>query len=113
QEWFAQSFAAPTPAQMAAWEAIERGDDTLVVAPTGSGKTLAAFLSAIDRLALPRPADGPTDRAAQAPPGSPPRRAGTPLPCRAPPTDRPIGRPRLRRARRPGGRAHACCTCHR
>ena len=77
QEWFAESFAAPTPAQMAAWEAIERGDDTLVVAPTGSGKTLAAFLSAIDRLALPRPADGPTDRAAQAPPGSPPRRAGT------------------------------------
>src|SRR5699024_3657386 len=74
QEWFADSFAAPTPAQVAAWEAIQRGDDTLVVAPTGSGKTLAAFLSAIDRLALPRPADGPTDRAAGAPKA---RTAGT------------------------------------
>ncbi|MGO1409190.1 MAG: ATP-dependent helicase [Brachybacterium sp.] len=62
QEWFAESFAAPTPAQVAAWEAIERGDDTLVVAPTGSGKTLAAFLTAIDRLALPRPRTGPTGR---------------------------------------------------
>jgi ATP-dependent Lhr-like helicase len=49
--WFTESFEAPTPAQAEAWEAIERGDDTLVVAPTGSGKTLAAFLTAIDRLA--------------------------------------------------------------
>ena len=36
--WFEESFDAPTPAQAAAWEAIDRGDDTLVVAPTGSGK---------------------------------------------------------------------------
>lgn len=49
--WFAESFEAPTPAQAAAWEAIEQGEDTLVIAPTGSGKTLAAFLTAIDRLA--------------------------------------------------------------
>ena len=57
--WFAESFEAPTPAQAAAWEAIERGEDTLVVAPTGSGKTLAAFLTAIDRLAgTPAPAAG-------------------------------------------------------
>ncbi|MGO3507409.1 MAG: DEAD/DEAH box helicase, partial [Brachybacterium tyrofermentans] len=54
--WFAEAFEAPTPAQSAAWEAIERGDDTLVVAPTGSGKTLAAFLTAIDRLATADPA---------------------------------------------------------
>ena len=47
--WFADAFAAPTPAQAQAWESIAAGDDTLVVAPTGSGKTLAAFLTAIDR----------------------------------------------------------------
>ena len=59
--WFEESFDAPTPAQAAAWEAIDRGDDTLVVAPTGSGKTLAAFLTAIDRLASgPAPADRPS-----------------------------------------------------
>ncbi|MBM9463138.1 ATP-dependent helicase [Aeromicrobium sp. YIM 150415] len=59
QEWFADSFAAPTPAQRGAWEAIGAGQHTLVVAPTGSGKTLAAFLSAIDRLLRPRPDDAP------------------------------------------------------
>jgi ATP-dependent Lhr-like helicase len=48
--WFTGAFAAPTPAQLGAWTAIDRGDDTLVVAPTGSGKTLAAFLHALDRL---------------------------------------------------------------
>ena len=57
--WFAGAFAEPTRAQLGAWEAIDRGDDTLVVAPTGSGKTLAAFLHAIDRL-LRSPI--PTDR---------------------------------------------------
>ncbi|WP_010534983.1 ATP-dependent helicase [Brachybacterium squillarum] len=50
--WFTEAFAAPTPAQSAAWQALERGEDTLVVAPTGSGKTLAAFLTAIDELAF-------------------------------------------------------------
>ena len=54
--WFEGAFAAPTDAQVGAWQAIARGEHTLVVAPTGSGKTLAAFLSAIDRLAaLPVP----------------------------------------------------------
>lgn len=48
--WFSSNFAAPTPAQAGAWNAINSGDHTLVVAPTGSGKTLAAFLSAIDKL---------------------------------------------------------------
>ncbi|MCL6423811.1 ATP-dependent helicase [Brachybacterium sp. JHP9] len=52
--WFREAFGSPTPAQAGAWEAIARGDDTLVIAPTGSGKTLAAFLMAIDALAFPR-----------------------------------------------------------
>jgi ATP-dependent Lhr-like helicase len=58
QAWLDGAFAAPTPAQIGAWDAIAAGDHTLVVAPTGSGKTLAAFLSALDRLAaLPKPDD--------------------------------------------------------
>src|ERR1700745_2205318 len=48
--WFADRFAAPTPAQAKAWPAIKAGQHTLIAAPTGSGKTLAAFLAAIDRL---------------------------------------------------------------
>jgi len=56
--WFEGAFDSPTAAQTGAWQAIARGEHTLVVAPTGSGKTLAAFLSAIDRLAaLPVPDD--------------------------------------------------------
>uniref|UniRef100_UPI0025F2D761 DEAD/DEAH box helicase n=1 Tax=uncultured Aeromicrobium sp. TaxID=337820 RepID=UPI0025F2D761 len=55
--WFAESFAAPTPAQVGAWESVSARQHTLVVAPTGSGKTLAAFLSAIDRLLRPREDD--------------------------------------------------------
>ncbi len=55
--WFRESFTEPTPAQSGAWQAIERGCHTLVVAPTGSGKTLAAFLSAIDGLLHRDPAD--------------------------------------------------------
>ncbi|MGN6609762.1 MAG: DEAD/DEAH box helicase, partial [Jatrophihabitans sp.] len=58
QAWLDGAFAAPTPAQQGAWDAIARGEHTLVVAPTGSGKTLAAFLSALDRLASePAPED--------------------------------------------------------
>ncbi len=48
--WFEAAFAAPTPAQEGAWEAIGAGRHALVVAPTGSGKTLSAFLWSIDRL---------------------------------------------------------------
>jgi ATP-dependent helicase Lhr and Lhr-like helicase len=51
RDWFAGTFAEPTPAQSDAWTAIADGHNTLVIAPTGSGKTLAAFLWAIDRLA--------------------------------------------------------------
>ncbi len=48
--WFSGAFAAPTPAQVAAWPLIASGRDVLVSAPTGSGKTLTAFLVAIDAL---------------------------------------------------------------
>ena len=57
REWFLGAFAAPTPAQLGAWEAISTGSHALVVAPTGSGKTLAAFLWAIDQLTA-EPATG-------------------------------------------------------
>jgi len=48
--WFAGAFAGPTPAQAAAWPAIQAARHTLVAAPTGSGKTLTAFLAALDAL---------------------------------------------------------------
>jgi ATP-dependent Lhr-like helicase len=48
--WFDRNFAAPTPAQVEAWPAIQAGRHVLIAAPTGSGKTLAAFLAAIDAL---------------------------------------------------------------
>jgi ATP-dependent Lhr-like helicase len=50
RDWFASSFADPTPAQAKAWPAIASGEHVLLSAPTGSGKTLAAFLWALDRL---------------------------------------------------------------
>jgi ATP-dependent Lhr-like helicase len=62
QAWLDGAFDAPTPAQTGAWDAIVRGDHTLVVAPTGSGKTLAAFLSALDRLATRPIPDDPMRR---------------------------------------------------
>ena len=51
RDWFATSFAEPTPAQVQGWAAISAGRHTLIHAPTGSGKTLAAFLWCLDRLA--------------------------------------------------------------
>ena len=58
RDWFTAAFAAPTEAQVQAWAAIGKGENTLVIAPTGSGKTLAAFLWALDQLAAaPTPAD--------------------------------------------------------
>src|SRR6266513_2505280 len=50
QRWWASRFAEPTDAQLEGWNAIRRGEHTLIAAPTGSGKTLAAFLTAIDQL---------------------------------------------------------------
>ena len=44
------SVLPPTEAQLDGWQAIRRGENTLIAAPTGSGKTLAAFLTAIDQL---------------------------------------------------------------
>ncbi len=56
--WFRAAFAEPTAAQAGAWDAIGRGQHTLVVAPTGSGKTLSAFLAGIDGLlTTPAPDD--------------------------------------------------------
>ena len=56
--WFEAAFAAPTAAQLGAWQTISSGRNALVVAPTGSGKTLAAFLWSLDRIAAePRPKD--------------------------------------------------------
>ncbi len=57
REWFDGAFAAPTPAQLGAWEAVASGAHALVVAPTGSGKTLAAFLWSIDQL-ITTPGEG-------------------------------------------------------
>src|SRR5438034_3073585 len=48
--WFAETFEAPTAAQLSGWASIRDGRHTLIAAPTGSGKTLAAFLTAIDDL---------------------------------------------------------------
>ena len=62
QAWFTGAFAAATPAQEGAWDAISSGKDTLVVAPTGSGKTLSAFLWSLDRLASTPPPDDPKQR---------------------------------------------------
>ncbi len=56
--WFEGAFPGPTDAQSRGWEAIGRGEHTLILAPTGSGKTLAAFLWALDRLLTGQPGDG-------------------------------------------------------
>ncbi|CAN5665520.1 hypothetical protein BH24ACT26_BH24ACT26_03800 [soil metagenome] len=61
QTWFKSSFEAPTPAQAGAWEAIESGDNALVIAPTGSGKTLAGFLWSLDKLSA-EPVEDPKRR---------------------------------------------------
>ncbi|MDA2812132.1 ATP-dependent helicase [Nocardiopsis sp. RSe5-2] len=61
--WFRSAFPdGATPAQEGAWAQIEKGGDTLLVAPTGSGKTLAAFLWSLDRLATAPPPEEPARR---------------------------------------------------
>ena len=56
--WFQEAFVTATDAQSRGWEAIGRGEHTLILAPTGSGKTLAAFLWALDRLLSGPPGEG-------------------------------------------------------
>ncbi|PUA79170.1 ATP-dependent helicase [Nocardioides currus] len=60
--WFEAAFAAPTPAQEGAWDAIAHRKHALVVAPTGSGKTLSAFLFAVDKLLTEGPPEEKTKR---------------------------------------------------
>jgi ATP-dependent Lhr-like helicase len=60
RNWFANTFAAPTPVQAAAWPVIANGAHVLVTAPTGSGKTLTAFLWALDQFAAGRATPGRT-----------------------------------------------------
>ncbi|WP_086821181.1 ATP-dependent helicase [Allokutzneria sp. NRRL B-24872] len=62
REWFRGAFAAPTDAQVGAWNAVADAEHALVVAPTGSGKTLAAFLWALDQLARSEPPAEPKHR---------------------------------------------------
>ena len=50
EQWFRDTFGAPSEPQRLGWPAIERGGHTLILAPTGTGKTLAAFLFELDRL---------------------------------------------------------------
>jgi len=65
QDWFRGAFAAPTSAQIGAWDAISARKHALVVAPTGSGKTLSAFLWSIDRIFHEKPvaSEAPTSPA--------------------------------------------------
>ncbi|MCY1159684.1 MAG: box helicase, partial [Citricoccus sp.] len=67
REWFAGAFAAPTDAQIGAWDAISSGQHALVVAPTGSGKTLSAFLWALDGFLRPAGEGSPPSGPAQDP----------------------------------------------
>ena len=62
REWFAEAFAAPTPAQDGAWEGFEGGDHVLVVAPTGLGQD-AGGVPVSDRPAAARPPAADRERA--------------------------------------------------
>ncbi|KRB38482.1 DNA glycosylase AlkZ-like family protein [Microbacterium sp. Root180] len=74
QDWFRGAFAAPTNAQIGAWDAISHGKHALVVAPTGSGKTLSAFLWAIDRVFREKQVESQPAKKRRADAGSSPTR---------------------------------------
>lgn len=54
--WFRQHVGTPTAPQIAAWPAIQRGENVHIHSPTGTGKTFAAFLWAINDLVARPPA---------------------------------------------------------
>src|ERR1700733_1579502 len=51
-KWFRAVFEGPTAPQVEGWQAIARGESTLILAPTGTGKTLTAFLWCLDKLMM-------------------------------------------------------------
>ena len=86
RDWFAAAFEAPTPAQVAGWGPIARGESTLLLAPTGSGKTLAAFLVALNSLCFGAPPSGTR---------GPPVSSGSPASPASPANRKPPGRVRV------------------
>lgn len=65
KKWFVEKIGQPTQPQMLGWPLIDRGANTLILAPTGSGKTLAAFLAGINRVILDLVAGTNTENAVE------------------------------------------------
>ncbi|MET1036160.1 MAG: DEAD/DEAH box helicase [Arthrobacter sp.] len=105
REWFTGAFAAPTEAQLGAWDAVSSGASALVVAPTGSGKTLSAFLWALDtfirdaRVRPTSPPGAPAEAEAEAAEARVPAVEPTPARATARAGGRAAGRPPKRKTR--------------